>query len=127
MKIRAFTIVVLFACAQARAYDSGIAIQSDKDVSLIVFVNGKLYNKHPDHLVRVRSTAGSFHLEVKVHDHKTNKLYSIKKNIVVKKGYEIKFRLEFSGSLPVLRETHSYPIYSKYFLRPSLYNKHYIS
>lgn len=125
------TIVILFLLtlsgAGVWAYDSGIAVQTEKGSSMQVFVNGKLYNKHPGKFVRVRSTPGLFHLEVKVLNPQNKRWYIVKKDIHVQKGYEFQYKVVFINSRPALREVKKYPIYSRYFLNPNLYNRHPIS
>src|SRR5690348_16708531 len=98
-------------------YDSGIAIQSDKGVSMQVYVNGKLYNSHQGTVVRVRSTPGLFHLEVKVLNPWNKKWYTARKSITVQKGFEFQYKVVFIKKLkPELVPVRKYPIYSKYFL-----------
>ena len=70
------------------AYDSGIAVQTEKGTTMQVYVNGKLYNKQPGQFVRVRSTPGLFHLEVKVLNPWNKKWYIVRKDIRVDKGFE---------------------------------------
>jgi len=124
-------IIFLFLLAgfiPAMAYDSGIAIQIDKGTSIQVFVNGKLYNKQQGKFVRMRSTPGLFHLEVKVLNPWNKLWYVVRKDIRVEKGYEFQYKIVFVNQVkPELREMRKYPIYSKYFLNPMLYNRHPIS
>jgi hypothetical protein len=128
MKTSALLIVLLFGIVQALfAYDSGIALSSDKGIQMQVFVNGKLYNKQPGKYVRVRSTPGLFHIEVKVLNQRNRKWYSVKKEIRAQKGFELQYKLVFVNSRPQLIEVKKYPIYSRYFLNPNLYNRHFVS
>ena len=93
-----------------------------------VYVNGKLYNKQPGQFLRVRSTPGLFHLEVKVLNPWNKTWYVVKKDVRVEKGYEFQYKIVFvNKSKPELREVKKYPTYSKYFLNNNLYNKHPIS
>lgn len=107
------------------AYDSGIAVQTEKNTKMHVYVNGKLYNKQPGKFVRVRSTPGLFHLEVKVLNPYNKKWYIVRKDIRVDKGFEFQYKVVFVNKLkPELREIRKYPVYSRYYLDPGLYNKH---
>jgi hypothetical protein len=109
-------------------YDSGIAIQTEEGTSIQVSVNGKLYNKHPGKIVRVRSTSGLFHLEVKVLNPWNKQWYIVRKNVRIEKGFEFQYKVIFSNKLnPEIVEVKKYPIYSKYFLNPMLYNRHPVS
>lgn len=120
-----FLVLLSIACF---AYESGIAIQSDKGISMQVFVNGKLYNKNLGKVVRVRSTPGLFHLEVKVLNPWNKKWYTAKKSVKVEKGFEFQYKLVFMNKeKPELVAIRKYPIYSKYFLNPILYNRHPVS
>jgi hypothetical protein len=109
----------------SRAYISGIAIQVDNSTSMQVFINGKLYNKVPKSFVRVKSQPGLFHIEVKVLDPHDRQWYVVKKDIRVEKGLEFYYRVVLNkGHRPTLEEIRRYPVYSKYYLDPSLYNRH---
>lgn len=110
------------------AYDSGIAVQTEKGTTMQVYVNGKLYNKQPGHFVRVRSTPGLFHLEIKVLNPWNKQWYVVRKDIHVDKGFEFQYKIVFvNRNKPELREIKKYPVFSKYFLNPGLYNQHPIS
>ncbi|WP_276368242.1 hypothetical protein [Chryseolinea sp. H1M3-3] len=107
------------------AYDSGIAVQIEKGTTMQVYVNGKLFNKQSGNFLRVRSTPGLFHLEVKVMNPWNKLWYVIKKDIRVEKGYEFQYKIVFVNRYkPELREVKKYPMYSKFFLNNNLYNKH---
>lgn len=113
------------ACTSLLAYDSGIAVQTEKNTPMQVYVNGKLYNKQPGKFVRVRSTPGLFHLEVKVLNPYNKTWYVVRKDIRVDKGFEFQYKVVFVNRLkPELREIRKYPVYSKYYLDPGLYNRH---
>jgi hypothetical protein len=107
------------------AYDSGIAVQTEKGTTMQVYVNGKLFNKQPGKFVRVRSTPGLFHLEIKVLNPWNKIWYIVKKDIRVDKGFEFQYKVVFiNRTRPELREIKKYPVYSRYFLNPGLYNQH---
>ena len=109
----------------ACAYISGIAIQTERNSNMQVYVNGKLYNKQPGNFVRIKSKPGLFHVKVKVLNPYDNIYYVVHKDIRVEKGYEFFYRMIFSkGHRPVIHEVRRYPVYSKYFLNPLLYNSH---
>lgn len=111
-----------------QAYDSGIAVQTEKGTTMQVYVNGKLYNKQPGQFVRVRSTPGLFHLEVKVLNPWNKQWYLVRKDIHVDKGFEFQYKVVFINRVkPELKEFRRYPVYSKYFLNPGLYNQHPVS
>ncbi len=124
-------LILLFFVTSAYAsfgYDSGIAVQSEKGTTMQVYVNGKLYNKNPEKFVRVRSTQGLFHLEVKVLNPWNKEWYMVRKDIQVEKGFEFQYKIVFINRLkPTLVEIRKYPVYTKYFLNPSLYNRHPVS
>jgi hypothetical protein len=113
---------------QAQAYISGIAIQTEKSSNLQVYVNGKLYNKQPGKFVRIKSLPGLFHIEVKVLNPYDKTWYLVRKDIRIEKGYEVHYKMVFArGKRPQLQAVNKYPVYTKYFLNPSLYNRHPIS
>ncbi|MEO7989029.1 MAG: hypothetical protein ABI663_05770 [Chryseolinea sp.] len=127
--MRAITFLLLITCASSSfAYDSGIAVQSEKGTTMHVYVNGKLYNKRPEKFVRMRSTQGLFHLEVKVLNPWNKEWYMVRKDIQIEKGFEFQYKIVFINRLkPTLVEIRKYPVYTKYFLNPSLYNRHPVS
>lgn len=127
MKTTALTFFLLITAFSTFAYDSGIAVHTDQGASLQVYVNGKLYNKQPGKYVRVRSTHGLFHLQVRVLNPYTKQWAMLKKDIRVEKGYEFQFKVVFTNRRPELREIRKYPVYSRYFLNTALYNRHPVS
>jgi len=120
----------VFVCSMCvslstEAYISGIAIQSEAHTAMQVFVNGKLYNKTPNSFVRVKSLPGLFHVRIKVLNPHDKRYYIVEKDIRVEKGIEFYYKVVFmKGQRPTLQEVRRYPVYSKYFLDPSLYNRH---
>jgi len=127
---RIFILLTFFTLSTTAcfSYDSGIAIVNGKGSNMQVYVNGKLYNKTPEKFVRVRSTSGLFHLEVKVINPWNKKWYTARKTVLIDKGFESQYKIVFINKLkPELVAVKKYPIYSKYFLNPSLYNKHPVS
>jgi hypothetical protein len=124
--MKSFLFFLLWgASTSLLAYDSGIAVQTEKGTSMHVYVNGKLYNKQPGKFVRVRSTPGLFHLEVKVLNPYNKKWYVVRKDIRVDKGFEFQYKVVFINRVrPELREIRKYPVYSRYYLDHGLYNRH---
>lgn len=107
------------------AYDSGIAIQTEKGTTMQVYINGKLYNKQPDKFVRLRSSPGLFHVEIKVLNPWNKEWYIVRKDIHIDKGYEFQYKVVFvNRTRPELQEINRYPVFSRYFLNPGLYNNH---
>ena len=108
-----------------KAYISGIAIQTDNSSTIQVYINGKLYNKIPEKFVRIKSKPGLFHVDVKVFNPYDKTWYVIRKDITVEKGYEFYYKMVFAkGKRPQIQAVKRYPVYTRYFLNPSLYNKH---
>lgn len=121
-------ILLITAGYSGLAYDSGIAIQTERGTAMQVYVNGKLYNKQPNKFVRVRSTPGLFHIEIKVLNPWNKKWYIVRKDINIDKGYEFQYKVVFINRVkPELRQTNKYPVFSRYFLNPGLYNTHPVS
>ncbi|MCK6616795.1 MAG: hypothetical protein L6Q51_04050 [Cyclobacteriaceae bacterium] len=117
--------VFMLGSLAGQAYISAIAIQAEKFSSMQVFVNGKLYNKDPENFVRIRSTPGLYTIQVKVLNPYNKEWYMLKRQIRVEKGFEFYYRVVFyENNKPNLIAVKRYPVYSKYFLNPALYNKH---
>lgn len=127
---RALLIGIIFSIAAmtpVMAYISAIAIQAE-NAPMQVYVNGKLYNQHPGKFVRIKSMPGLFHVEVKVLNPHDKRWYLIKQDISVDKGFETHYKVVFAKGLrPWIKQVKRFPVYSRYFLNPSLYNRHPIS
>jgi hypothetical protein len=125
MKKLVVAVLLATVSTYAHAYISGIAIQTEKSSNMQVYVNGKLYNKTPEKFVRIRSTPGLFHVEVKVLNPFDKNWYLVRKDIKVEKGFEFYYKMVFAkGQKPRIQEIRKYPVYTKYFLNPALYNRH---
>ncbi|MCU0358572.1 MAG: hypothetical protein MUE95_13425 [Cyclobacteriaceae bacterium] len=125
MKKLVFLGILLMSAAIAHAYSSTIAIQTDKNSSMQVYVNGKLYNQQPGNFVRIKSNPGLFKLQVKVLNPFDKEWYMIRKDVRVEKGFEFYYKVEFvEGQRPELKAIRRYPVYTHYFLNPALYYKH---
>jgi hypothetical protein len=116
-----------FISTSCSGYLSGIAIQSEGGSNIQVSVNGKLYNKRPEKFVRIRSTPGLFHIELRIFNNYLKQWQIVKKDVMLKKGYDTYYRVAFVNKRAILLEVKRYPIYSKYFLNPALYNRHPVS
>jgi hypothetical protein len=128
MKKVLIVVVMAMLSSYAHAYISGIAIQTEKSSNMQVYVNGKLYNKTPEKFVRIKSKPGLFHVEVKVLNPYDKKWYVVRRDIKVEKGFEFYYRMVFAkGKRPQIQEVRRYPVYTKYFLNPALYNRHPVS
>lgn len=128
--MRKFLIVGLLACLSfsASAYISGIAIQTESTSTMQVYINGKLFNKTPEKFVRIKSKPGLFHLEIRVLNPYDKRWYVIRKDINVEKGFEFYYKMVFEKNKgPRIEQTKRYPVYTRYFLNPTLYNRHPVS
>lgn len=127
MKLMGCVLMFAFMSTSCAGYISGIAIQSEKGSDIQVFVNGKLYNKRPEKFVRIRSTPGLFHIELRIFNSRSQQWQVVKKDVRLVKGYDTYYRVVFVNRRAVLQEVKRYPVYSKYFLDPALYNRHWVS
>lgn len=125
MKKLVVAVLLATVSTYAHAYISGIAIQTGKGSNMQVSINGRLYNKTPEKFVRIKSKPGLFHVEVKVLNPFDKNWYVVRKDIKVEKGYEFYYKMVFAkNKKPRIQEVRRYPVYTKYFLNPTLYNKH---
>jgi hypothetical protein len=125
-----WVVILLFMASHTSvsAYISGISIQTEKNSSMQVYVNGKLRTSEAKSFVRIKGNPGLYHISVKVLNPYDKEWYMLRKTVRVDKGYEFYYKINFSNRRqPVLQLVKRYPVYSKYFLNPSLYNKHFIS
>ena len=123
---RLVLILMMIVCwGSAVAYISGIAIQTEKNSTMQVYVNGKLRTAQAMSFFRVKGNPGLYHITVKVFNPYDKVWYVLRKDVRVDKGYEFYYKINFSkGRRPVLELVKRYPVYSNYFLNPSLYNRH---
>jgi hypothetical protein len=124
--MKALVLMFLLASSTAAlAYDSGIAVLTDKSTTMRVYINGKLISKQSGNYIRTRSSPGLFHLEVKVLNPWNQQWYVVKKDVRIDKGLEFQYKIVFvNRTWPELKEIKRYPVYSKYYLYPNLYNRH---
>lgn len=112
----------------AFAYVSGISIQTEKNSPMEVYVNGKLRTSQAKSFVRIKSNPGLYHIAIKVLNPHDKEWYMLRKSVRVTKGYDFYYKINFTkGRQPFLELVKRYPVYSNFFLNPSLYNKHPIS
>ena len=112
----------------AFAYNSGIAIQTDKNSTFQVYINGKLRTAQPKSFVRIKSNPGLYHVMVKVLNPYDKEWYVMRKDVRVTKGYEFYYKINFTkNKRPFLELVKRYPVYSNFFLNQFLYNRHPIS
>jgi hypothetical protein len=128
MKTIMMVVVLMVVSTTTRAYISGIAIQTEKTSDMQVYINGKLYNKNPEKFVRIKSKPGLFHVEVRVLNPHDKRWYVVRKDVTVEKGFEFYYKMVFAkGKRPSIQAVKKYPVYTKYFLNPTLYNKYPVS
>jgi hypothetical protein len=100
----------------AQAAISAIAIQTEKNSSMQVYLNGKLCNAQAKSFVRVKSTPGLFRVELKVLNPNDKVWYLIKKDVRVEKGYEFHYKVVFQkDKRPTLELVKRYPVFNNYF------------
>ena len=126
---RLVLILMLVASAHAAsAYISGISIQTEKNSTMQVYVNGKLRTSVAKSFVRIKGNPGLYYITVKVLNPHDKEWYMLRKTVRVTKGYEFYYKINFTKTRqPFLELVKRYPVYSNYFLNPSLYNRHPIS
>lgn len=123
MKLWCCSLLMLlsFSCS---GYLSGIAIENNAGSKMQVFINGKQYSKKSDKFVRVRSSPGVLHVELRVFNKFIGQWQVVRKDVRLTRGYDSYFKVVFVNRRPVLKEMKKYPVYSKYYLNQALYNKH---
>jgi hypothetical protein len=128
VKMIGVLLILLVTSYSSQAYLSGIAIENGRSSGMQVFINGRLYNKQPSNFVRIPSKPGLFYVQVKVLNPYDKEWYLVKKTIRVEKNYEFYYKIVFArGKRPLIQAMKRYPVYSRYFLNPTLYNKHPVS
>ena len=121
-------ILLMASTHAASAYISGIAIQTGKNSSMQVYVNGKLRTSQAKSFVRIKGNPGLYKIAIKVLNPHDKEWYVVRKDVRVDKGFEFYYKVNFSkGKRPVIELIRRYPVYSHYFRDTSLYNKHPVS
>lgn len=124
MKRLIFFVPAFFLVIPLYAYLSAISIETHKYSSMQVYVNGKLFNRTPGKFVRIHSNPGIYYIQVKVLNPYDKEWYMLRKKIVVERGFEFFYRVDFvPGGRPRLLAVRQYPVYSKFFLNPLLYTR----
>ena len=124
MKTLVIAIVLGMCSLSSMANVAGIAIQTDRHVTMQVTVNGKVYNKQPESFVRIKSQPGIYHLQLKVLNPENKTWYVIRRDVRVEKGLEFFYKISFGADQrPVFKLVKQYPVYSRYFLNPTMYGK----
>lgn len=125
MKKLVLISLMTLVLGSAFGYSSSIAIQTSRQSSMQVYINGKLFNKQPENFVRIKSSAGLYKIEVKVLNPYDKEWYMVRQAVRIEKGFEYYYKVEFAeGQRPKLRAIRTYPVYSHFYLNPALYNRH---
>ena len=128
MKKLMLFILMLSTSVLSYGYISGIAIKTDHKTEMKVYVNGKLVNNRSENFVRIKGKPGIYHIEVKVLNPYDRTWYLLRKDIRAEKGIEFLYEVEFNRmAKPKMNIVKSYPVYTRYFLQPALYNRNPIS
>ncbi len=128
MKKLIIALLFLFSSSLSYGYISGIAIKTEQKTEMKVYVNGKLVSNRSENFVRIKAKPGIYHIEVKVLNPYDRTWYLLRKDVRAEKGIEFLYQVDFSRlAKPKMNIVKSYPIYTKYFLNPVLYNKNPIS
>ena len=126
MKKLIMLTLLLSISAISYGYISGIAIKTEQKTEMKVYVNGKLVSS--ENFVRIKGKPGVYHIEVKVLNPYDRVWYLLRKDVHAEKGIEFLYQVEFNRmAKPKMKIVKSYPIYSKYFLKPALYSTNPIS
>jgi hypothetical protein len=122
--MKRWTLVVVLAISafQVRASLSAIAIQTEKNSAMQVYLNGKLCNTAAKSFVRVKGNPGLYRLELKVLNPHDKIWYMVRKDVKVEKGYEFHYKVIFpKDKRPMLELVKRYPVFSNYFNPASAY------
>jgi len=128
--MRWLVLILMFVASThtASAYISGISIQTEKNSTMQVYINGKLRTSVAKSFVRIKGNPGLYYITVKVLNPHDKEWYMLRKTVRVDKGYEFYYKVNFTKSRkPFLELVNRYPVYSNFFLNPSLYFKHPVS
>ena len=118
-------ILIIASGHSVSAYISGIAIRTEKNSSMQVYVNGRLRTSEAKSFVRIKGNPGLYHITVKVLNPHDKVWYVLRKDVRVDKGYEFYYQVNFTKyRRPFLELIKRYPVYSNYFLNLSLFNRH---
>jgi hypothetical protein len=122
MDMKGLILILVLLPSILWASTSAIAIQTEKNSFMQVFVNGKLLNTNAKSFVRIKSNAGLLRVELKVLNPNDKVWYVIRKDVRVEKGYEFHYKVVFpKNKRPVLELVKRYPFFNNYFNPSSVY------
>jgi hypothetical protein len=122
MDMKRLILILMFLPGMLWASTSAIAIQTEKNSSMQVFVNGKLLNTNSKSFVRIKSNAGLLRVELKVLNPYDKVWYVIRKDVRAEKGFEFHYKVLFPvNKRPVLEFVKRYPVFNTYFNSSSVY------
>ena len=104
------------------AQTAGLAIQTDKNSVMLVFINGKRCNTDAKSFVRVSGNAGIHRVEIKVLHPEEKMWYVVRKEVNLDRGYDFYYKVVFQeGKRPEIVLVKKYPVYSRYYNSSAYY------
>ena len=124
--ILAAMLVVVVSSASYSNY-SMLTCTAEKGTVIQVYLNGKLINKRPNEVVRLKSKDGCNSITITVFNLLQNNNFSVQRDIEIPSGYEVYFKIVPDECGSPLITSRRYPLLNTYSYSKKLYTKRYIS
>ena len=122
MKRLVIISLLIFFSATAYSQTAGLAIQTEKNAVMLVYINGKRCNTDARSFVRVNGNAGMHRVEIKVLHPEEKMWYVVRKEVRLDRGYDFYYKVVFEeGRRPEIVLVKRYPVYSRYYNSSAYY------
>lgn len=126
-KILLATMLVAFASSASYSNYSMLNCSAERGTTIQVYHNGKLINKNPNEVVRLKSKGGCNSIFIVVFNESEGSHFSVQRDIDVESGYEMYFTISSNDCGSYISTSRRYPLLNSYLYSKKLYARRYIS
>ena len=122
-------VALLVAIASSETYSnySMLTCSAERGTVIQVYLNGKLVNKKPSEVVRLKSKDGCNSIAITVFTALQNNNVAVQRDIEIQSGYEMFFTIVSDECGSHLITSRRYPLLNTYSYSKKLYTRRYIS
>ena len=126
-KIFLAALLVAFASSASYSNYSMLNCSAQSGTTIQVYLNGKLMNKKPNEVVRLKSNDGCNSIFVVVFNVSEGNNFYAQRDIDVEAGYEMYFTISSNDCGSYISSSRRYPLLNSYLYSKKLYARRYIS